>query len=287
MIPVKLTIRDFLSYTDPGTIDFDGFDVACLSGPNGAGKSAILDAITWCVFGKARGCPGGQNQERLIRDGADESNVEFDFTLEGSTYRVGRRRNRSGKSELRFLVTDGEGWRNIAAESLRETEQRIESTLHMDYQAFTASAFFVQGQAEDFLARMAPDERKNVFARLLDLGTYDRLLEAARSKAREAELKREEHARQVEKLSAVVADLDAVSADLAAAEARAGSADGCGSRREANDLERAPEGRSALSRRKESGGRPRGRRREARVVHRRSNARDRGDRRPASPYRGG
>ena len=39
MIPVSLTLRNFLSYGDePQTLDFTQFRVACLTGDNGNGK---------------------------------------------------------------------------------------------------------------------------------------------------------------------------------------------------------------------------------------------------------
>ena len=47
MIPVRLQLRNFMSYGDePQSLDFDGFHLACLCGDNGHGKSALLDAIT-------------------------------------------------------------------------------------------------------------------------------------------------------------------------------------------------------------------------------------------------
>jgi len=55
MIPVYLRISGFLSYLEPVEIDFSNIDLACISGANGAGKSSLLDAITWALFGKARG----------------------------------------------------------------------------------------------------------------------------------------------------------------------------------------------------------------------------------------
>ena len=221
MIPVRLTIRDFLSYQDPEPIDFTHFDVACLSGENGAGKSSILDAMTWSLFGAARGCEGGQNQDRLIRDTAEETFVDFEFVLNDTPHRVIRKRARGGRSELRFLVADGDGWTNVADESVRETQAAISATLRMDYRTFTASAFFVQGRADDFLARMDPEERKEVFARLLDLGAYKRLEEAARTKARDAEALRRQSAQRAEELSGALREAESTAAALAAAEARA------------------------------------------------------------------
>jgi exonuclease SbcC len=215
MIPVRLVLKDFLSYASPPPLDFTTFQVACLSGSNGVGKSALLDAITWSAWGCARGCEGGMNQERLIRDGADETSVEFTFELGTATYRIVRKRPRKGKPELQFLVQDGDTWKNIAGESLKETDAKIASVLRMDYKTFTASAFFLQGRSEDFLTRLSPDERKDVFARLLDLGVYEKLEDAARDRARDAERERKELEGRVEDMTASLPDIAALEAELA------------------------------------------------------------------------
>ena len=55
MIPIKLSLEGFTSYRDKVEVDFTGFDLACISGQNGAGKSSLLDAITYALYGKARG----------------------------------------------------------------------------------------------------------------------------------------------------------------------------------------------------------------------------------------
>ncbi|MGE5483053.1 MAG: ATP-binding protein, partial [Bacteroidota bacterium] len=44
MEPVKLTLRNFLSYRDE-TVDLEPVQCAALVGENGAGKSSLLDAI--------------------------------------------------------------------------------------------------------------------------------------------------------------------------------------------------------------------------------------------------
>ena len=55
MIPVILKLRNFMCYRDEvPPLYFDGFHVACLCGDNGNGKSALLDAITWALWGKTR-----------------------------------------------------------------------------------------------------------------------------------------------------------------------------------------------------------------------------------------
>ena len=91
MIPQRLSVRNFLCYReDVPTLDFQGIHVACLCGPNGHGKSALLDAVTWGLWGEAR----GKTQDDLISYGADECRVELEFLSRDTSYRVIRSRSR-------------------------------------------------------------------------------------------------------------------------------------------------------------------------------------------------
>ena len=55
MIPLTLNVRNFMCYTTAHEpLHFDGIHVAVLTGDNGHGKSALLDAITWALWGRAR-----------------------------------------------------------------------------------------------------------------------------------------------------------------------------------------------------------------------------------------
>ena len=85
MIPVKLTLRNFLSYgEDVPPLDFEQFDVACLSGNNGQGKSALLDALTWAVWGEGRKSRREKKADSsLLRIVQKDMQVEFVFDLEG------------------------------------------------------------------------------------------------------------------------------------------------------------------------------------------------------------
>src|SRR5579875_1981036 len=73
VIPIALQIRNFMCYREPVDIDFRGIHVACLSGDNGAGKSALLDCITWALWGKARVNTDGE----LMALGASDMEVNF------------------------------------------------------------------------------------------------------------------------------------------------------------------------------------------------------------------
>ena len=49
MIPLHLRIAGFLSYLDPVELDFNQFDLACISGHNGAGKSTTMKMIAGLI----------------------------------------------------------------------------------------------------------------------------------------------------------------------------------------------------------------------------------------------
>ena len=189
MIPISLNLRNFMSYTHvPEPLRFDGIHVAVLTGDNGHGKSALLDAITWALWGRAR----GRSVDELIHTGASEMEVEFEFALHDQQYRVIRKRQRRGKSgfsDLQLAVLGDGVYKPLTERSLVETERLIERTLRMSYETFTSSSYVQQGRADSFTTT-SPAERKRILAEILELGYYDELEGRAkeRFKTREAQL---------------------------------------------------------------------------------------------------
>ena len=186
MIPVKLNIRNFLSYRENvPALDFTGLHVACLCGDNGHGKSALLDAITWCLWGQAR----GQVQDDLVSYGADEARVELDFEARDGRFRVirsrrragGRRRQGATDLQLATLADDGSPMEVVSGNSVRETQAKIEQQVGMDYETFINSAFLLQGRADEFTSK-TPADRKAVLASILGLDSYDRFQARARER---------------------------------------------------------------------------------------------------------
>lgn len=211
MIPRQLLLQNFLSYGDePQTLDFTGFHVACLSGPNGNGKSALLDAITWALWGQARkGRHDRKPDEGLLHLGAQQMRVDFTFDLDDGTYRVlrrFRRRPSSNVTELELQVRDeaADRWRPLAeAGAVGVTQERIDRLLSMDYETFVHSAFLLQGQADAFTGK-GPRERKELLGRILGLARYDRLQEQARRRQQE----------RASALTALRQRLDAIAVEL-------------------------------------------------------------------------
>jgi DNA repair protein SbcC/Rad50 len=215
MVPVELRLSNFLSYGAAApSLDFEQFHVACLSGRNGQGKSALLDAMTWALWGEARKSAGSHKpDEELVRVGARRMQVEFVFDVEGARYRVVRSytRSASGKTsrtELEVNVYESETgeYRPLTGGSLRETQEHLQGVLGLDYDTFINSAFLLQGRSDEF-TRKKPNERKEILARILNLGRFDKLADLARDKEREwsdrlqqfeADIERLQHAIQEE-----------------------------------------------------------------------------------------
>src|SRR5438874_923589 len=142
MVPISLKLRNFMSYgEEPVTLDFSGMHVVCLAGDNGNGKSALLDAMTYALWGKTR-ASGAQacTEEDLIRLGAEELEVSFEFELCEDRYRATRKRSRRG-GDWQVFVQDPNGpWRPVSGTSMRETEKNLVRILRMEYETFLNSA---------------------------------------------------------------------------------------------------------------------------------------------------
>ena len=215
MVPVRLELKNFLSYgTNAPPLDFDAFEVACLSGKNGQGKSALLDALTWAVWGEARKSSGRRKpDEELIRIGTREMVVAFTFDLEGARYRVTRSFSRSatGKttsSDLEFQIQESEGdsYRPLTGGTQRETQARIEDTIGLSYDTFINSAFLLQGRSDEF-TKKRPSERKEILANVLNLSRYEALRQKASDRWRDAKDAVRQAAAEVERLDEALADV--------------------------------------------------------------------------------
>ena len=162
--------------------------MACLCGDNGHGKSALLDSITWALWGTAR----GKTQDELISYGSDECRVEFEFLSRDLQYRVirshtrSRGRSRSGASDLQLQILDSDQALTISANTIRETQTKINQIVGMEYETFINSAFLMQGRSDEFTSK-TPGERKNLLADILGLQIYEDLQKRAREKIRESE----------------------------------------------------------------------------------------------------
>jgi exonuclease SbcC len=181
MIPRVIELKNFLSYGDAiQTIDFKDYDLICLSGKNGHGKSALLDALTWALWGQARKIIGAAKaDEGLLRLGQTRMMVCAEFEFGQQLYRVRREFAKTyGKpySALDFEIfsTTRQSYTSLTDKTIRITQEKIESLLGLDYDTFINTSFLRQGQANEF-SKKNPKERKQILASILGLSKYDLL----------------------------------------------------------------------------------------------------------------
>ncbi len=197
MIPLKLQLRNFMCYRQLDSLDFSGIHLACLAGDNGHGKSALLDAITWALWGKAR----AKHDDELIHLGQSEMEVEFEFALGENHYRIIRKRDSHGRgqSSLELQARDGDLFRPLTEPTMRQTQTRINRILRMDYDTFINSAFLLQGRADEFTTK-PPGERKRILGDILGLALYDQYEERAKQRAKARESEAEQIAAQIREM---------------------------------------------------------------------------------------
>ena len=201
MIPLHLFISGFLSYREPVELDFTAFELACISGPNGAGKSSLLDAMTWALFGQAR-----KRDDSLINAQSSVAQACLTFAYEGNIFRVQRTKPRDKTAMLDFQILqqsaagelrsgfsssseNGKTWKTLNEHTLRDTENRIQQTLRLDYETFVNAAFFLQGKADQF-TQQRPGDRKRILGSILGLEVWETYRQRAveRRKAIETEI---------------------------------------------------------------------------------------------------
>ena len=209
MIPLQLTLKNFLSYRQ-ATLDFRGLHAACICGSNGAGKSSLLEAMTWAIWGESRTA----GEDDIIHGGETDVRVDFQVISNHQTYRIIRSRQRGRSSYLEFQIESEGKFRSISAKGLRTTQQQIISSLKLDYDTFINSAYLRQGRADEFMLRR-PNERKQILADLLKLDRYEELSNQAKDLSKQYKGQAEELEKSLQSLEQQLARRDAIAAEKA------------------------------------------------------------------------
>nr|MBQ4318613.1 AAA family ATPase [Clostridia bacterium] len=88
MKPIKLIMKAFGPYLDEQTVDFEALSrdgLFLISGDTGSGKTAILDAITYALYGKSSGGTRGELQTMRCSLAEDNQPTVVEFTFSASS----------------------------------------------------------------------------------------------------------------------------------------------------------------------------------------------------------
>lgn len=159
MKPIKLTLQAFGPYLEKTEIDFSTFEEAGLfliSGPTGGGKTALLDAMSFALYGRATGGRRSFDSMRCMGAADDVPTLaDYEFSLLDSVYRFRRTRfvhiNRNTKEpELRdtheCFVLEGGEWRLLESRSESAVRNKAEELLHLTGEQFSQVIVLPQGE---------------------------------------------------------------------------------------------------------------------------------------------
>lgn len=168
MIIKKLKVKGFKSYIDE-TINFEDFSYPLsINGVNGSGKSSIIDMITTVLFNENSVIDTKTGKmDDCINKFCDKFEIELDFVLNDINYKIIRRKKLNGGQELELYIND-----ISHTEKLKETQQKINDILKMDYDTFLDTVCIGQGKSNNFMSKK-PNERKEIISQILNLDIYN------------------------------------------------------------------------------------------------------------------
>lgn len=188
MIPITTHIKNFGPHRDT-RIDWSRTGtLSAIVADNGTGKTFAVEADFACLFGEFPGRPGSIYANASF--GAQEACIETVFAVRGRTYRATRNvRNLQGKAPAQETCLYDETGELIAGPKQKDFEPAIEALVGTKEMAL-ATWFSSQGTRGD-LTTIAPGERHEIYARLLELAKLEKIAEKAGKKAGEANAKAE------------------------------------------------------------------------------------------------
>ncbi|WP_138296165.1 MULTISPECIES: SMC family ATPase [unclassified Clostridium] len=197
MIPLELSIEAFGPFVAKQTIDFSRFAKAGLfliHGVTGAGKTALLDAMTYALYGRSSG--GGRGDFAAMRcqlaEAAQQTQVSFTFQVRSGTYRFYRRlrprKKRNGTveylPECNAFYRDGRGEDVPLFENprQRDVEAKAQELIGMSYEQFCQVILLPQGQFERLLVAKS-EEKENILVTLFHAQHYQDLAQSLYERA--------------------------------------------------------------------------------------------------------
>src|SRR5207249_3247660 len=184
MRPRHLCLKNFMPFRSSDghvhEVDFSTLDLFAITGPMGSGKSSLIDAVVWCLYGRT--ARYASDSKGVISTGESVCEVAFDFTVGEQRFRAVRRTGLTTESGLSEL--EGEEWVQDTS-GAEQLTKRIEALLGLDFAGFTKTVILPQGSYAEFLCS-EPNKRRDLLAKILELGIYSRVADRAKEVAGQA-----------------------------------------------------------------------------------------------------
>lgn len=177
MIPVLLVLEGVYSYRNRTEIDFQPMvdsGIFGIFGKVGSGKSAIIEAITFSLYGKTDRFGKNEFKRNMINLKSKKLYIEFHFKSgkDNTLYKTittAKRRNHSEDVENYIWKTyrqAGDDWVSV------DIKKDLSEIIGIDYDSFKKSIIIQQGKFLEFL-QLDPSKRREMLMSLFKLDNFD------------------------------------------------------------------------------------------------------------------
>ena len=182
MIPRKLTMEGVYSYREKQTIDFEsltGGGIFGIFGAVGSGKSAILESMTYALYGQIERL--SQTEQRgynMMNLQSERMFIDFEFSHEKTLYRFTVSAKRQKKNFDVISTPERLGYCRKGEEWIPLEDQKIrggitaESILGLSYEHFRRTVIIPQGKFQEFI-QLTPSQRTGMIESLFNLEKFN------------------------------------------------------------------------------------------------------------------
>jgi ABC-type branched-subunit amino acid transport system ATPase component len=181
---VSVEIEDFAAISGRVHLNLEQLDLTLLRGPVGVGKTAVLDAITWGLYGqtsprKAGSATHGLRGDEVVNDDAKKARVRVALQhLDGTEFVIDREKRR-GKGAVVAIDAGSEGW--ATPDGIDDQQDLVNRIVGLPYSLWRACVSLGQGAVASF-ATEADTARKTLLNAAFGLDALPHALKAARSR---------------------------------------------------------------------------------------------------------
>lgn len=190
-----LTIQNFLSIksakinlSNRGLVLIEGVNEDDPSAKsNGSGKSSIVDAISWCLYGKT--ARGVSTDDVINRQAKKDCFVEIKCESNEWEYAIARGRKTSMGNFFTVFkndLDDGKSGKEITKGTMAETQTLVEEVIGCPYEVFIASVYCGQEAMPD-LPSMTDKKLKALIEEVIGINKLQKAYEQVNEKYRKAD----------------------------------------------------------------------------------------------------
>ena len=149
---------------------------------NAAAKTSLIESLVFCVFGKTI---SGQAADSVVNwDVCKDCSVEasWDDSDVSTTYTIKRyRKHAQHLNEVFFYATKGKTKTDLRGAGIKETQERINKILGIDYDTFVKSIWFGSESLLRF-SQSTDSERKETLEKILNIDVFNKAVKIVRDR---------------------------------------------------------------------------------------------------------